>query len=390
MMNIHEYQAKQVLNAYEIPILKGGIASSPGEAVKVATEMGGAVWVVKAQIHAGGRGKAGGVILARSIEEVKTAAAKILGQVLVTQQTGPQGQLVRKVYVEEGCEIDKEFYLSMIVNRQTESVSIMVSQAGGMDIEEVAAKSPEKLMTFSIDPIAGFQQFHGRKAAFALGLEGVAVKEMGLFLAGLYQAFTTLDCDLVEINPLVLTKQGHLIALDAKVTFEDNGLSRHPNIESLRDKDEEDPAETKAREYDLSYVKLDGNIGCMVNGAGLAMATMDIIKLHGGEPANFLDVGGGATKEKVAAAFKLILADTNVRAILINIFGGIMRCDVIAEGIVAAAKEVQLSVPMVVRLQGTNGELGKKILKESNLKIISKDDLSQAAACVVKAIKEAA
>lgn len=389
-MNIHEYQAKQVLSTFGIPVSKGKIAFTPADAVQAATEIGGAVWVVKAQIHAGGRGKAGGVLLARSLEEVKDAAAKILGQTLVTHQTGPHGQLVRKVYIEQGCEIDKEFYLSMIVNRQTESVSVMVSQAGGMNIEEVAANSPEKLVTFSIDPVSGFQQFHGRKAAFALGLEGVAIKEMGSLLAGLYQAFTTLDCDLVEINPLVLTKQGHLIALDAKVTFDDNGLIRHPDIEALRDKEEEDPAETKAHEYELSYVKLDGSIGCMVNGAGLAMATMDIIKLHGGEPANFLDVGGGATKEKVAAAFKLILADSNVKAILINIFGGIMRCDIIAEGIVAAAKEVQLSVPMVVRLQGTNGELGKKILKDSTLKIISEDDLSQAAASVVKAIKEAA
>lgn len=389
-MNIHEYQAKQVLGDYGIPISKGKVAFSADDAVKAAQEIGGAVWVVKAQIHAGGRGKAGGVILARSLEEVKTAADKILGKTLVTHQTGPKGQLVRKVYIEQGCDIDKEFYLSMIVNRQAESVSVMVSQAGGMDIEEVAAKTPEKLLTFSIDPVSGFQQLHGRKAAFALGLEGAALREMITMVGNLYTAFVKLDCDLVEINPLVLTKQGHLIALDAKVTFDDNALMRHPQIEALRDTDEEDPAETQAHEHELSYVKLDGNIGCMVNGAGLAMATMDIIKLHGGEPANFLDVGGGATKEKVATAFKLILADQNVQAILINIFGGIMRCDIIAEGIVAAAKEVQLAVPMVVRLQGTNGELGKKILKDSNLKIIAEDDLSQAAACVVKAVKEAA
>lgn len=389
-MNIHEYQAKQVLKEYGIPISHGKVAFSAEEAMKAAEEMGGTLWVVKAQIHAGGRGKAGGVILARSLEEVKSAAHKILGKNLVTHQTGPKGQLVRKVYVEQGCAIDKEFYLSMIVNRQTESVSVMASQAGGMDIEEVAAKTPDKIITFSIDPVSGFQQFHGRKVAFALGLQGAAIKQMIVLLDGLYQAFVKLDCNLVEINPLVLTKEGNLIALDAKVTFDDNGLIRHPEIEKLRDTDEEDPAETQAHEHELSYVKLDGSIGCMVNGAGLAMATMDIIKLHGGEPANFLDVGGGATKEKVATAFKLILADQNVKAILINIFGGIMRCDVIAEGIVAAAKEVQLVIPMVVRLQGTNGELGKKILKESNLKIISEDDLSQAAACVVKAVREAA
>ena len=389
-MNIHEYQAKQVLAEDGIPISRGKVAFSASDAVKAAQEIGGGLWVIKAQIHAGGRGKAGGVILARSLEDVKTAADKILGKTLVTHQTGPKGQLVRKVYVEEGCEIDKEFYLSMIVNRQAESVSVMISQAGGMDIEEVAAKTPEKLLTFSIDPVSGFQQFHGRKAGFALGLEGVALREMIAMLDNLYTAFVKLDCDLIEINPLVLTKQGHLIALDAKVTFDDNGLMRHPQLEALRDTDEEDPAETQAHEHELSYVKLDGNIGCMVNGAGLAMATMDIIKLHGGEPANFLDVGGGATKEKVATAFKLILADQNVQAILINIFGGIMRCDIIAEGIVAAAKEVQLSVPMIVRLQGTNGELGKKILKESNLKIIAEDDLSKAAASVVKAVREAA
>lgn len=389
-MNIHEYQAKQILGGYGIPISRGKVAFSPEEAMKVAEEIGGSLWVVKAQIHAGGRGKAGGVVLARSLEEVKAAAHKILGKNLITHQTGPKGQLVHKVYIEQGCAIDKEFYLSMIVNRQTESVSVMASQAGGMDIEEVAVTDPDKIITFSIDPVSGFQQFHGRKVAFTLGLQGAAVKQMIALLDGLYHLFVKLDCNLVEINPLVLTKEGNLIALDAKVTFDDNGLIRHPNIEELRDTDEEDPAETRAHEYELSYVKLDGNIGCMVNGAGLAMATMDIIKLHGGEPANFLDVGGGATKEKVAAAFKLILADPNVQAILINIFGGIMRCDVIAEGIVAAAEEVQLSVPMVVRLQGTNGELGKKILKDSNLKIISEDDFSQAAACVVKAVREAA
>lgn len=389
-MNIHEYQAKQLLKEYGIPVSTGKVAFSSAEAEQEASRMGGSLWVVKAQIHAGGRGKAGGVILARSLQEVNTAAEKILGKKLVTHQTGPQGQMVRKVYIEQGCDIQKEFYLSMIVNRQAECISVMVSQAGGMDIEEVAAKTPEKLFTFSIDPVAGYQPFHGRKAAFALGLEGVAVKQMGDLLKGLYKAFTHLDCELMEINPLVLTKQGHLIALDAKVTFDDNALIRHPNIEALRDKDEEDPAESQAHEQELNYVKLDGSIGCMVNGAGLAMATMDIIKLHGGEPANFLDVGGGATKERVAAAFKLILADSNVQAILINIFGGIMRCDVIAEGIVAAAKEVQLAVPMVVRLQGTNEELGKQILKDSNLKIISEDDLSKAAACVVKAVKEAA
>jgi succinyl-CoA synthetase beta subunit len=389
-MNIHEYQAKQVLKQFGVPISPGYPAFSSEEAVAAAQKLAGDLWVVKAQIHAGGRGKAGGVILCRSHAEVKAAAEKLLGSVLVTHQTGPKGQVVRRLYVEQGCAIAQELYLSMLVDRQSERIAIIASAAGGVDIEEVAAKTPEKIVTFTLDPVVGCQAYHGRKLAFALGLEGQCVKQMGALFKSLYDAFTAKDMNMLEINPLVVTKEGNLIALDAKITFDDNGLYRHADIEELRDTDEEDPMETQAKEHELSYVKLEGNIGCMVNGAGLAMATMDIIKLHGGEPANFLDVGGGATQEKVAAAFKLILADHHVEAILINIFGGIMRCDVIAQGIVAAAREVSLNVPMVVRLQGTNMELGKQILRDSHLTIIAADELAEAAQKVVQAAKEAA
>ncbi len=389
-MNIHEYQAKKLLKQFGVPVLPGQEAFSVAEAVKAAQDLGGNLWVLKAQIHAGGRGKAGGVILCRSTAEVEAAAQKLLGSTLVTHQTGPKGQVVRRLYIEQGCAIDQELYISLLVDRKVERISVIASAAGGMDIEEVAAKTPEKILTFSMDPTTGFQPYYGRKVAFALGLKEQTVKQMGQLLQNLYQAFLKSDMNMLEINPLVVTKEGDLVALDAKVTFDDNALFRHADIEALRDRDEEDPMETQAKEHELSYVKLEGNIGCMVNGAGLAMATMDIIKLHGGEPANFLDVGGGATQERVSAAFKLILADPNVQAILINIFGGIMRCDVIAQGIVAAAREISLNVPMVVRLQGTNMDLGKQILKDSGLAIIAADELSEAAHKVVQAAKEAA
>lgn len=389
-MNIHEYQAKRLLKQFGVPVLAGQEAFTVAEAVAAAEQLGGNLWVLKAQIHAGGRGKAGGVILCRSIEEIQAAAQKLLGSTLVTHQTGPKGQVVRRLYIEQGCAIESELYLSLLVDRKAERISVIASAAGGMDIEEVAAHTPEKILTFSMDPVTGYQSFHGRKVAFALGLKDQAVKQMAKLLQGLYEGFLKTDMNMLEINPLVVTKEGNLVALDAKVTFDDNALFRHSDVETLRDVDEEDPMETQAKEHELSYVKLDGNIGCMVNGAGLAMATMDIIKLHGGEPANFLDVGGGATQERVSAAFKLILADPNVSAILINIFGGIMRCDVIAQGIVAAAREISLTVPMVVRLQGTNMDLGKQILKDSQLAIIAADELSDAAHKVVQAAKEAA
>jgi len=389
-MNIHEYQAKQVLSKYGVPISSGGVAETPDQAVNVAQNLGGNLWVVKAQIHAGGRGKAGGVILARTLDDVRQAAQKLIGHTLITHQTGPKGQKISRIYVEKGSSIARELYLSLVVDRSKECITVIASQEGGVDIEQVAEKTPEKILTFAIDPATGYQSFHGRKTAFALNLEGQQIRQMEKLLSGLCRAFQELDATQIEINPLIITNEGDLIALDAKVAFDDNGLFRHPEIESLRDITEEDPMETEAHQHELSYVKLDGTIGCMVNGAGLAMSTMDIIKLHGGEPANFLDVGGGAPKEKVAAAFKLILADPNVKAILINIFGGIMRCDIIAEGIIAAAKEVSLTVPMVVRLQGTNYELGKKILTESGLKIQSEDDFTQAAAAVVSAAREAA
>ena len=397
-MNIHEYQAKALLAKFSVPLLKGGVAYTREEAVDVARKLGGAVTVVKAQIHAGGRCKGrfkddpngkGGVRVARSIEEVGQNAAAMLGHDLVTKQTGPAGKTVRRLYIEEGCDIKRELYLSMLVDRALGRIAVVASTEGGMDIETVAKDHPEKIVEQAIDPAAGFQAYQGRKIAFALGLSGGQVNKFVNMLGGLYRAFSELDCSLIEINPLVVTAAGDVIALDAKMNFDDNGLFRHKELEELRDVDEEDPAETEAAKYALNYIKLDGQIGCMVNGAGLAMATMDIIKLYGASPANFLDVGGGATKERVTAAFKIILRDPNVEGILVNIFGGIMRCDVIAEGVVAAAREVNLHVPLVVRLEGTNVELGKKILAQSGLPILSADNLADAAEKIVKAVKEA-
>ncbi len=398
-MNIHEYQGKQVLAKYGVAVLKGGVAYTPDEAVQVAKELGGPVWVVKSQIHAGGRGAGrfkndpngkGGVRVVKSIDEVKTNVEQMLGQILVTKQTGPAGKEVKRVYIEQGCDIKRELYLSMLIDRATCRVTIVASVEGGMEIEEVAHSHPEKILKVAIDPVEGFQQYHGRQIAFGLGLEGKQVNTAVKFIGALYKAFMDLDCSIVEINPLVVTGAGELLALDAKVNFDDNALFRHKDIEELRDESEEDPAELEAARHSLNYIKLDGQIGCMVNGAGLAMATMDIIKLYGSEPANFLDVGGGATKERVTTAFKLILSDPNVEGILVNIFGGIMRCDVIAEGVVAAAREVSLNVPLVVRLEGTNVELGKKIMAQSGLPIIAADNLADAAEKVVKAVKEAA
>jgi len=388
-MNIHEYQAKALLAKYGVAVPKGGVAYTAAEAEQVAKELGGPVWVVKAQIHAGGRGKGGGVKLVKSVEEVRETAKKMIGMTLVTHQTGREGKEVKRVYVEEGCDIKRELYLGMLIDRATSRVTLMASTEGGVEIEEVAARSPEKILRVAVDPVAGLQPFYARKIAFGLGLVGQEIASAVKFLSGMYNAFVGLDASLVEINPLVITGAGEVVALDAKMNFDDNALFRHRDIADLRDEDEEDPTEREASRHDLNYVKLDGNIGCMVNGAGLAMATMDIIKLYGGEPANFLDVGGGATKERVTTAFKLILSDANVEGILVNIFGGIMRCDVIAEGVVAAAREVHLHVPLVVRLEGTNVELGKKILVQSGLPIVSADNLADAAEKVVKAVKEA-
>ena len=388
-MNIHEYQAKQVLGAYQVPVPRGHVAFTPDEAVKAAEELGGPVWVVKAQIHAGGRGKGGGVKVVKSLEEVCEEATRMLGMTLITHQTGPEGREVGRIYVEDGSDIARELYLSALVDRATSRISFIASTEGGMDIEEVAAQTPEKILTIDVDPAGGISGHHGRQIAFALGLEGDQVKQATALIANLYRAFVEKDMSLLEINPLVVTGAGDLICLDAKVNFDSNALYRHDDIMDLRDLAEEDPAEVKASEFDLSYIKLDGTIGCMVNGAGLAMATMDIIKLYGAEPANFLDVGGGATKEKVTEAFKIIMSDDNVEGILVNIFGGIMRCDVIAEGVVAAARETRLAVPLVVRLAGTNVELGQKILSESGLTIIPADDLDDAAEKIVAAVKEA-
>jgi succinyl-CoA synthetase beta subunit len=389
-VNIHEYQAKQLLRDFGVAVLRGGVATSPEEAVKVAEGLGGPVWVVKAQIHAGGRGKGGGVKVVKSLDDVRTEARRMLGMTLVTPQTGPKGKAVHRVYVEDGCDIAREIYLGMLIDRSTSRVTVMASSEGGMEIEEVAAKHPEKIIRVAIDPALGMMPFHARKIAYGLGLEGKQVGSAIKFLTAMFKAFLQLDASIVEINPLVVTKAGEVIALDAKMNFDDNALFRHKDVEALRDESEEDPTEREAARHELNYIKLDGSIGCMVNGAGLAMATMDIIKLHGGEPANFLDVGGGATRERVTTAFKLILSDQNVRGILVNIFGGIMRCDIIAEGVVAAAREVRLEVPLVVRLEGTNVELGKKILKESGLPIVSADNLADAAQKVVKSVKEAA
>lgn len=389
-MNIHEYQGKSLLRTYGVAVPQGGVAFTPQEARKIAETLSGPLWVVKAQIHAGGRGKGGGVKLAKSAEEVETLAGQILGMTLITPQTGPQGQLVKKVYVEEGSAIAHEFYFSLLLDRSSSRLTFLASTEGGMEIEEVAQTHPEKIIKATIDPVSGFQPFHGRKLAYGLGLKGEQAKELTAFAAGIYEAFTRLDASLIEINPLVLTTNGKILALDAKMSFDDNALYRHPELEDLRDIAEEDPMEREAALHELSYIKLDGNIGCMVNGAGLAMATMDIIKLYGGNPANFLDVGGGATRERVTEAFKIILSDPRVKGILVNIFGGIMRCDIIAEGIVAAVKDMHLTIPLVVRLEGTNVELGKEIFAKSGLPISSLDDLSQAAKCIVEEVKEIA
>ena len=386
-MNIHEHQAKDVLRGYGVAVPKGGAAFSVDEAVKIANSLPGAIYVVKAQIHAGGRGKGGGVKLARSVDEVRELATEMLGMKLITHQTGPSGKEVKRLYVEEGCDIARELYLSVVMDRGTSRIAVMASTEGGMDIEAVAEETPEKITTLVIDPIAGLQGHHARRLAFGLGLEGKQVGSAVKLISALYNAFVETDASLVEINPLVVTGAGEVIALDAKMNFDDNALYRHPDIEEMRDPSEEEPVELEAAEAELNYIRLDGSIGCMVNGAGLAMATMDIIKLNGGEPANFLDVGGGATKERVTQAFKLILSDGNVEGILVNIFGGIMRCDIIAEGVVAAAREVELAKPLVVRLAGTNVEQGKQILANSGLTIIPADDLGDAAAKIVNAVK---
>ena len=386
-MNIHEHQAKALLAEYGVPVPRGQAAFSVDEAVSAATELGGPVYVVKAQIHAGGRGKAGGVKVVKSLDEVADVAGEILGKTLITHQTGPGGREVRRLYVEDGCDIADELYLSMLVDRGTSRITIIASSEGGMDIEEVAASQPEKILSLAIDPATGLQPHHMRRLAGILGLSGGTAKQLPHFLHGIFTAFNALDASLVEINPLVVTGTGDLLALDAKMSFDDNALYRHPNVMELRDLSEEDPAEVRASEFDLNYIKLDGEIGCMVNGAGLAMATMDIIELNGASPANFLDVGGSATTERVTEAFKIILSDDNVKGILVNIFGGIMRCDIIAEGVVSAARTLGLDKPLVVRLEGTNVEEGKKIMAESGLSIIPADNLADAATKIVVAIK---
>ncbi|MBE7493137.1 MAG: ADP-forming succinate--CoA ligase subunit beta [Planctomycetes bacterium] len=386
-MKIHEYQAKDILRRSGTPLLKGRVAYSVEEAVNVAREIGGGVWVVKAQIHAGGRGKGGGVKIAKSTEEVRSWAEKILGMQLVTPQTGPEGKKVNQLLIEEGCQIDHEYYLACLLDRDTGRLCMMGSYDGGMDIEEVAHKHPGRIIKEWFDAAEGLQGFQARRLALRMGIPARLVNKAGALVQSVARCFLDNDASLVEINPLVTTKDGNVIALDAKMTFDDNALFRHTSIESLRDLTEEVPEETEAKKYDLSYIKLDGNIGCMVNGAGLAMATMDIIKLHGGNPANFLDVGGGASKDRVTAAFKLILSDRNVKGVLINIFGGIMKCDVIAEGVIAAAKEVNLKVPVVARLEGTNVEKGRKLLDESGLRIQSATDLTDAARKIVAAVK---
>jgi len=397
-MNIHEYQAKQLLRKYGVAVPKGGVALTVDEAVEQAEALGGPVYVVKSQIHAGGRGAGkfkdnpqgpGGVRVVKSLDAVKASAADMLGHVLITKQTGPTGKEVKRIYIEDGCDIARELYLGMLLDRETSRLTMMASIEGGMEIEEVAEKTPEKILKVSIDPATGLTADDARGLAEGLGLEGKQVTAGIEFMLAVYKAFIELDASIVEINPLVVTGSGDVMALDAKMNFDDSALFRHPDVEALRDEDEEDPAELEASKHELNYIKLDGSIGCMVNGAGLAMATMDIIKLKGGDPANFLDVGGGATKERVTTAFKIILSDKNVEGILVNIFGGIMRCDIIAEGVVAAAREVSLSVPLVVRLEGTNVEKGKQIMAESGLPIISADDLGDAAEKIVKAVKEA-
>ncbi|SFG45973.1 succinyl-CoA synthetase beta subunit [Palleronia marisminoris] len=396
-MNIHEYQAKALLREYGAPVSDGRVVTKAEEAKTAAGELDGPLWVVKAQIHAGGRGKGsfkeadagekGGVRLAKSVEEAAEEAKKMLGRTLVTHQTGPAGKQVNRIYFEDGSDISRELYLALLVDRQTSRISFVCSTEGGMDIEEVAASTPEKILSFDVDPATGYQPFHGRRVAFTLGLEGQAMKQCVKLMGILYKAFVEKDMEQLEINPLIVTEAGDLKVLDAKVGFDGNALYRHQDIASLRDETEEDSKELQASKYDLNYIALEGEIGCMVNGAGLAMATMDIIKLKGAEPANFLDVGGGATKEKVTEAFKIITSDKNVKGILVNIFGGIMRCDVIAEGVIAAVKEVGLQVPLVVRLEGTNVEKGREIINQSGLDVIAASDLNDAAEKIVKAVK---
>ena len=396
-MNIHEYQAKALLRSYGAPVSEGRVVLKAEDAKTAAGELAGPLWVVKAQIHAGGRGKGsfkepeagekGGVRLTKSVEEAAEEAKNMLGRTLVTHQTGPAGKQVNRIYIEAGSGIETELYLALLVDRQTSRVSFVCSTKGGMDIEEVAASTPEKILSFSVDPATGFQPYHGRRIAFSLGLKGAQVKQCVKLMGQLYKAFMEKDMEMLEINPLIVTDSGDLKVLDAKLGFDGNAVYRHPDVAELRDETEEDPKELEASKYDLNYIALDGEIGCMVNGAGLAMATMDIIKLYGAEPANFLDVGGGATKEKVTEAFKIITSDPNVKGILVNIFGGIMRCDVIAEGVVAAVKEVGLKVPLVVRLEGTNVEAGKDIINNSDVDVIAADNLSDGAEKIVKAVK---
>jgi succinyl-CoA synthetase beta subunit len=386
-MNIHEYQAKEVLRKFGVATLKGQVVNSPEEAVAAAKQIGGSVWVVKAQIHAGGRGKGGGVKLAKSLDEVRELTQKILGMTLVTHQTGPEGKLVQKVFIEAGCNIEKEYYVACLIDRATSHVTMMASSEGGMDIEEVAEHNPDAIKKVDIDPVTGLGAWQARELCFAIGMKPEVVNKAVKFMTALYEAFVKCDCSIAEINPLVVTKEGDVLCLDAKMNFDSNSLYRQPSILEMRDLSEEEATEIEASKFDLAFIKLDGNIGCLVNGAGLAMATLDIIKLHGASPANFLDVGGGANKEKVTNAFKIILKDPNVKGILVNIFGGIMKCDVIAEGVIAASKEVGLKVPLVVRLEGTNVELGKKILADSGLNIIPANDLTDAAKKITTAIK---
>ncbi len=386
-MNVHEYQAKDLMREFNISVLKGKTAKTADEAVAAAKELGGSVWVVKAQIHAGGRGKGGGVKVAKSLDEVKQYAQDIIGMTLVTPQTGAEGKKVNLILIEEGCDIDHEYYAGIVLDRNTGKITMMASREGGVEIEEIAKETPEKIIKVSVDPSVGYSSYVGRKLAFGIGLKGDQMKKASKFFAGLYDMYIAKDCSIAEINPLVTTKSGDVIALDAKLNFDDNALFRHPDIEKLRDITEESEQELEAGKYGLSYISLDGDIGCLVNGAGLAMGTLDILKIFGGNPANFLDVGGGATKETVQKAFSIILEDQNVKAILVNIFGGIMKCDIIAEGVIAAAKELQLKVPLVVRLEGTNVTIGKKILSESGLAITPADDLADAAKKAVAAAK---
>jgi succinyl-CoA synthetase beta subunit len=386
-MNIHEYQGKEVLRQYGVTVPRGKVAFTVEEAVEAAKELGSAVTVVKAQIHAGGRGKAGGVKIAKSLDEVRQYASELLGKVLVTHQTGPEGKEVKRLLIEEGCDIKKEYYVGVVVDRGTGRVVMMASEEGGMEIEEVAARSPEKIIKEVIDPLTGLMPFQARRLAYAINIPNELVNKAADFMMKLYKAFEDKDCSIAEINPLVVTGSGDVMALDAKLNFDSNALFRHKDILELRDLDEEDEKEIQASKFDLSYIALDGNIGCMVNGAGLAMATMDIIKYYGGEPANFLDVGGGASKEKVTEAFKIILSDPNVKGIFVNIFGGIMKCDVIAEGVVAAAREVGLDKPLVVRLEGTNVQMGKEILNKSGLNIVAADSMADGAQKIVSLVK---